>query len=180
MLVGIPSTACVRSCVSRYLHSDLFHGSFGSHPSLHCHTTIHGKSPCRPQWSILWCASPRRPKFWAFLSSFARRRLKNMISVGVRITGLSPCMPSTMNPLYSYIMVNGRDLAVTIASFIVLAQCTPCAVIQWSMVETWQLPSHPSLHCPSTMHPLHSYTMVNGRDLTVTIALAHTQSKRFV
>ena len=136
MLVGIPSTACVRSCVSRYLHSDLFYGSFGSYPSLHCHTTIHGKSPCRPQWSILWCASPRRPKFWAFLSSFARRRLKNMISVGVRITGLSPCMPSTMNPLYSYIMVNGRDLAVTIASFIVLAQCTPCAVIQWSMVET--------------------------------------------
>ena len=30
--------------------------------------------------------------FWAFLRSFARRRLKNWISVGDRITGLFQCM----------------------------------------------------------------------------------------
>ena len=29
----------------------------------------------------------RRPNFWAFLRSFPRRRLKNRISVGDRITG---------------------------------------------------------------------------------------------
>ena len=33
------------------------------------------------------CLSPPPPNFWAFLHSSARRRLKNWISVGDRITG---------------------------------------------------------------------------------------------
>ena len=48
------------------------------------------------RWYILWCASPNfwaflhsfvrcRPNFRARLRSFARRRLKNWISVGDRI-----------------------------------------------------------------------------------------------
>ena len=47
-----------------------------------------------------FCPSP--PQFFlAFLHSFARRRLKNWISVGDRITGLFPCMkltPVFVNP----------------------------------------------------------------------------------
>ena len=39
-----------------------------------------------------FCGVRRRPNFWAFLLSFVRRRLKNWISVGDRITGLFPCM----------------------------------------------------------------------------------------
>ena len=37
----------------------------------------------------------RRPNILAFLRSFARRRLKNWISVGDRITGLLTCMCTT-------------------------------------------------------------------------------------
>ena len=45
----------------------------------------------------LFCGARRLPNFWAFLRSFARRRLKNWISVGDWITGFfHACTPYTM------------------------------------------------------------------------------------
>ena len=47
---------------------------------------MHRKSPCRRRWSF-FLVGVAALHFWAFLRSFARRRLKNLIYVGDRSTG---------------------------------------------------------------------------------------------
>ena len=54
----------------------------------HCHTW---KKPMSPP-VVHFVVSVAAPIFWPFLRIFARRRLKNWISVGDRITGLFSCV----------------------------------------------------------------------------------------